>query len=88
MKFSFTYPYILYSSALAIKAKIMVELGTGTGMSTEALTEVAKITDGLLYSIDIAKCEETRNRLQNKHLVFLMGDSIEIGKQWDKRTGE
>jgi len=46
MKFSFTYPYILYSSALAIKAKIMVELGTGTGMSTEALTEVAKITDG------------------------------------------
>lgn len=53
-KEDFSLADILYMVTKALNAKIVVELGTGTGVSCRGFISALKETDGILYSIDIA----------------------------------
>lgn len=75
--------------AFALNAKVIVELGTGSGMSAQAFLNALRYTGGVLYSVDLYPEEhtvkETRSRFKDeKQIVFITGDSIEVGKTWDK----
>lgn len=75
--------------AFALKAKVVVELGTGSGVSTRAFLNALRYTEGTLYSVDLYPESDTVKATidkfkDEKQVVFITGDSIEIGKQWDK----
>jgi len=76
-------------AALALKAKIVVELGTGNGCSADAFLAVLRVTDGVLYSIDLypdsSEVRGTLERLKTKpRFVFIHGDSVEAGRNWNR----
>jgi len=79
----------LMSAALVLKAKTVVELGTGNGCSADAFLAVMKVTDGILYSIDLhpesPEVKETLNRLKEEpRFVFIHSDSVEAGRNWNR----
>lgn len=84
LHFPFDHINILYITAVALDAKTIVELGTGTGDSGEAFGEAIEITGGRVYSVDIAECLEAKNRLKGHRITFIGADSIECGRTWDK----
>jgi len=73
---------------LAVKAKVVVELGTGVGYSTDAFLTALRLTDGILYSVDINLGEPIKGTIERlkgeTRVVFILGDSREVGKNWDK----
>jgi len=84
------YLMVMFAASLAIKARVMVDLGTCTGNSAEVFAEVAELTSGIVYTVDIHNSEEhenfrkAREKLAGKKVIFIKGDSIEVGKAWDK----
>jgi len=75
----------MFYICLLTKAKIMVELGTGHGDATSMFNEVGKITDGVVYTIDISSEVLGRERLKNEpRVVFILSDSIKAAETWDK----
>lgn len=84
---------VYFTTALALKAKVVVELGTGIGHSTESFLPALRLTDGRLYSVDVyphgpggpLMVKQTIQRLRGESRVtFISGDSVEVGKGWDK----
>ena len=76
---------------LVLKAKIVVELGTGSGWVGERVLEALEVTNGLYYTIDLHPNQEpvksAVQKLLAKHptrCIFIPGDSIEVGRAWDK----
>lgn len=84
LRFPFNHLNILYITAVALDAKTIVELGTGTGGSGEAFAKAVEITGGRVYSVDIAECLETKNRLKEYKITFIGADSLECERTWDK----
>jgi len=75
----------MFYISLLTRAKVMVELGTGHGDATSMFNEVAKITDGMVYTIDISSEVLGRERLKNEpRVVFILSDSIKATESWDK----
>lgn len=80
---------IYLATTLIVNAKVIVELGTGAGNSTDAFLEGLKITGGILYSIDAnpadVKVKTTIDRLKNHpQFRFLVSDSVKAAKGWQK----
>lgn len=80
---------IFFFTALALKAKTVVELGTGTGESAGAFLSALELTGGTLYSVDLYperkdQAETLRKFKDNSRFVFIHSDSVEAGKKWDK----
>jgi len=76
-------------TVIDLKAKIIVELGTCLGFSTDAFLKGLRITDGILYSVDLhPESEETAStiaRLKDEpRFKFIANDSIEVGKTWNR----
>jgi len=85
----YEYPNLqaLMAAALVLKAKTVVELGTGTGCSADAFLAVLRVTDGHLYSIDLypdsPEVKGTRERLKDEtRFHFIHSDSREAGRNW------
>lgn len=83
------YRIVLYDSVLAINAKIVVELGTFQGSSTDALSRAVEKTGGKVYTIDNeiggVPIAEAKQRLEGRaNIEFIKGDSIAVGESWDK----
>lgn len=77
------------AAALVLKAKTVVELGTGNGCSAEAFLAVLKVTDGVLYSVDLhpdsEEVKRTLERLKGEpRFIFIQGDSVEVGRKWNR----
>lgn len=77
----------LMSAALVLKAKTVVELGTGSGVSADAFLAVLEKTNGILYSIDLnsdaPEVKNTCERLKdNPKFRFIHSDSVEAGRKW------
>ena len=76
----------LFSLALSIKAKNIVELGVRLGYTTAPLLMAAQKMNGRLYSVDI------KNRIWDipvpdyleKHWEFHEIDALEFLKKWDR----
>jgi len=79
---------ILYSVTLALKSKIVVELGTGFGLATKTFSDACLLTGGKVYTIDIQdkfQVPSAKHSLHDRDNVeFILSDSIEAGKKWDK----
>ena len=71
---------ILYSIARGIDAKNILEIGVREGISTEALLTAAEENNGILYSVDINPCIETRERLKSDNWRFFNMPSDEFFK--------
>ena len=81
--------HIYTVTTMALKAKLVVELGTGTGNSSNAFLAGLKVTGGMLYSVDLypqrPDVKPTIERLKGeKRVTFIKGDSVKVGKEWDK----
>lgn len=75
--------------AFALNAKTIVELGTGSGYSTQAFLNALRYTGGILYSVDLyPQAENVKPTLikfkDEKQVVFITGDSIEVGNAWNR----
>lgn len=67
-------------------ARIFLELGVRSGVSTRALLIACRKIDGCLISLDIDPCEEAKKRIQEmgleKHWVFIQRDDKELLSIW------
>jgi len=80
---------ILYAATLAMRAKVVVELGTGFGHSALAFSDALKLTGGTLYTIDkdydegmVAYAKKYLKERDN--IVMITSDSIEAANNWNK----
>ena len=73
----------LYSAALSVAPKLMVELGVRTGESTNVLARVARKTGSYLVSADIDDCS---NACSLPGWLFLQTDDIQFAKDFPKWT--
>ena len=77
---------ILYSIAVGMDAKVIVEIGMRDGDSTRAFLWACQKTGGRLYSVDISEYPETIEEIErlnlSKYHEFIKGDSQKIHKQW------
>lgn len=75
-------------ATLALNAQVVVELGTGSGISAKAFLKGLKQTGGTLYSIDNLNYPQVPHAISllsdEKQVTFIQGDSVEKGKTWDK----
>jgi cephalosporin hydroxylase len=77
----------LYSAALSVTPKLMVELGVRTGESTNVLARVARTCGSRLVSADIDDCSRVCNL---PGWLFVQTDDIEFAKrfpQWGRERG-
>ena len=75
----------LFISTLTVKAKTVVELGSGMGGSASVFSDACKITGGKVFSVDIAPkfSEQAKKKCEGRdNITFILGDSIEVGKGW------
>lgn len=80
---------VMIAASIAINARVFVELGTGPGLATEAFSDLAKFTNGIVYTIDKypdkPTVSETKKRLADRdNIIFVADDSVEAGEKWDK----
>lgn len=84
---------ILHDCAVAIDAKVVIDLGTFYGGSAEAFAKAMAKTGGVVNTIDIRGednpvgkefyIRSAKQRLADrKHLSFIKGDSVEVAKMW------
>lgn len=76
-------------AVLSLNAKVVVELGTGMGWSTRYFLEALKITDGILYSVDLyPERDDVRPTIEafknESRIIFIKGDSVQVGQNWDR----
>lgn len=74
---------------LSLKARIIVELGTGLGASLRAFLKGIKETGGILYSVDMyPKADDVKPTIDefgnNEQVIFISGNSVDVGRQWNK----
>lgn len=75
---------------VALNAKVVVETGTGAGRSCDNFVEAVKKTGGWVYSVDnypdhiSVEIVKERHLSQGNPVTFIIGDSIEVGKNWDR----
>ncbi len=77
----------LYREALAVRPKVIVELGVRTGASSFALSRAAEKTDSWLISLDM---EPTLFHSDYKNWRFVQADDIEFAEKFSefaKETG-
>ncbi len=75
---------VLATTTLVVDAQVVVELGTGKGRSTRAFLAALKLTGGILHTVDKAAHPEIIAYLENEEqVVFITGDSIEVGQRWE-----
>jgi len=82
-----THLYILYAAALALKARTVVELGTGFGVATRVFSDACLLTGGTVYTIDKedGQVPLAKSSLKNrKNVRFIKGDTVEAAGRWDK----
>lgn len=79
---------IYTSTTLALNAQVVVELGTGSGVSANAFLKGLHETGGVLYSVDNYLYPEVKDTVKSLKeetgFNFIYGDSVEVGKAWDK----
>ena len=83
------YSYVTFafiSTTLALKAKKVVELGTGQGYSGGCFATALRLTGGKLYSVDINAKNDVYEILKDyKDIIhYIVDDSIKAGEKWDK----
>lgn len=91
--------YPLFIATVLLKAKTVIELGTGPGASLETFIKAVKLTNGRVYTWDINPEYEKqfRNRRvipgdpanslptnYEKYVTFNIGDSRPAGRKWNK----
>lgn len=91
--------YLMFVATVLLKAKIVIECGTGPGGSLETFIKAVKLTGGRVYTWDInpewSKKFKARRSVPGdpadtlpsnyeKHVTFNVGNSIEAGRAWDK----
>lgn len=79
----------LYSLAVELKAKVVIELGVRTGESTIPFLEAMQVTEGHLWSVDVEACESAKKKMKDFGLdsrwTFTMLDDISYGMHvWDR----
>lgn len=75
---------ILYSIALSIKAKTIIELGVRDGCSTAPLLLAVQKTGGKLYSVDIKPAWFGVSKDLTKYWEFCASDAIKFLNSWDR----
>lgn len=81
---------IFIMTTKALKAKLVVELGTGMGQSCGAFVTSLKETVGMLYSVDLhpeaADVSPTIQKYSGTDapVIFITGDSVAVGRSWSK----
>ncbi|GBD89364.1 cephalosporin hydroxylase [bacterium BMS3Abin04] len=70
----------LFIESLAVKPKLIVELGIRTGESTFVLERVAKLCRSKLVSVDIEDCSHISSY---KEWLFIQKDDIEFAKKFE-----
>ena len=79
--------YILFSEVMRHRARRVIELGTGSGESTEAFLLALELTRGHLWTVDIRPRDEVVGRLgkrYGKRFTFHQGDSLDFVATWTK----
>jgi len=80
---------LLYNKVLELKAKLVLELGVRSGISTRAFLLALKETNGKLISIDIKDYPGTRETIKrmnlDKYWTFIVADDREYYKELDKK---
>jgi len=75
--------HLIYLLPVAIRAKTIVELGTGRGTSLTALAAACEVTGGKIITVDIEKCEKVREKFKNcPYVVFVQEDSVSFAKKY------
>jgi len=78
----------LYVLPVLLDAKIILELGTGLGISLLSFASAILETGGVVYSVDHDKGrhEMVKNDFKGvKGITFVLDDTIEYEKKWDGR---
>lgn len=82
--------FLLPLMVFASNAKIVVELGTCGGASTEVILEACKIVGANLYTCDLEIVKTWNGKVLGDILTkygdictFVHGDSVEFGKKWN-----
>jgi hypothetical protein len=72
----------IFGEAVAVRPRLMVELGTRDGVSTRALLAAAEISDAHLLSIDIADCSgiDLPERLRPRW-TFICADDVAFSRE-------
>lgn len=78
--------FAFISTTMALKAKKVVELGTGQGYSGGCFAIALRLTGGKLYSVDINAKNDVYEILKDyKDIIeYIVDDSIKAGEKWDK----
>lgn len=71
----------LFDESVAVKPKLIVELGTRGGESTKIFAEVAKVCDSFFISVDMEDCNNVCNY---KNWQFVKDDDIKFAKKFEK----
>lgn len=70
----------------ALKANVIVELGVGGGLSTQAFLHACNKIGGHLYSVDIVDCPKARLTVANlepeKYWTFTIMNDLEYATLW------
>lgn len=78
---------VLYQITTRIKAKTIIELGTGTGECTIPLAEAARETGGHVWTVDYNETDEAKKRLEeynlNLYVTFIKEDVLKYGESYD-----
>lgn len=74
----------LFSIALSIGAKNLIELGVRNGDTTEPLLQAARLNGGILHSVDINKTSFRPAKKENNHWKFYQSDAISFLKKWNR----
>lgn len=76
-------------AVLALNAKHVVELGTGSGLSLSYFLDALKITDGHITSVDLRHPNYDITPVLEKYkdeprVTFIHGHSVEVGQNWNQ----
>jgi len=74
----------LYTEALELKPRVIVELGTRDGESTRVLLKVAERCQGFLVSVDVNDCSRV---VSSDRWRFVRSDDVEFGRKWTDWAG-
>jgi predicted O-methyltransferase YrrM len=78
----------LYTLAIDLKAKTVLELGVRLGETTVALLEAVNDTQGRLISMDTLDYQATRDMISGygigERWTYIVGDDLEFAKTWSE----
>lgn len=77
----------LFSVCLSLKPKNILEIGVRNGDTTESLLEAARMTNSMLYSVDIKETRYSAPEYLRDSWVFNKSCSLEFLDNWYKTYG-